>query len=139
MIKRPDAAELAMVPTLRAAAQNRVEQTSLRAVARGVGMTPSGLSKFLEGGEPLRRTIRLLEAWYVRSQADSADGIPSAASAAAAIRVLAVCCVPEARGEFVDRLLADVRKLSEGGVDWRASLNSYSEYLKSGEPHPQDG
>jgi pantetheine-phosphate adenylyltransferase len=44
---------------------HRVENTSLRGVAREIGMSPTGLKKLLEGTEPPRSTLRKLEAWWV--------------------------------------------------------------------------
>lgn len=51
-----------IVPTIRAAVADRVEKTTLRKVAREIGMTPSGLTKFIGGAVPYRRTLRKLEA-----------------------------------------------------------------------------
>ena len=39
----------ATIRHLREAAQARVENTSLRSVAREIGMSPTGLKKFLQG------------------------------------------------------------------------------------------
>lgn len=54
------------VGTVCTALEERVDTTSLRAVAREVGMTASGLQKVLEGREPYRRTLQKLRAWYAR-------------------------------------------------------------------------
>lgn len=42
----------------------RVEETSLRQVAGELGMSPTGLSQFLEGGAPYRPVRRKLERWW---------------------------------------------------------------------------
>jgi hypothetical protein len=52
------------IKALRSAATARVESTSLRATAREIHMSPSGLQKFLRGAEPYGPTILRLRAWY---------------------------------------------------------------------------
>ena len=44
----------------------RVQATSLRAVARQVGMSPTGLEKFLRGGTPYARSRQKLHDWWMR-------------------------------------------------------------------------
>jgi transcriptional regulator with XRE-family HTH domain len=60
----------ARIPT--EALRNRVEQaiqnSSLRQVARQVGMSPGGLKLFVTGTTPYSPTLRRLNQWYVRSQ-----------------------------------------------------------------------
>lgn len=53
------------VEHLRAAAATRVEHTSLRGVAREIGMSPTGLKKFLLGTAPYSPTLRRLRKWFV--------------------------------------------------------------------------
>ena len=48
---------------LRAELNVALERSSLRSVARAVGMSPTGLSKLLAGGQPYRRTLTKLRAW----------------------------------------------------------------------------
>jgi hypothetical protein len=67
----PDAgARPPRVPT--EALRNRVElaiqNSSLRHVARQVGMSPGGLKHFMTGATPYSPTLRRLNQWYVRSQ-----------------------------------------------------------------------
>lgn len=57
--------ETEFVDHIRAIAQTRMHATSLRAVARQVGMSPSGLSKFLAGARPYSKTLARLRAWYL--------------------------------------------------------------------------
>lgn len=59
----------ATIQHLREAAAGHVENTSLRNVAREVGMSPTGLKKFLEGTAPYAFTVRRLRSWYVRHAA----------------------------------------------------------------------
>jgi hypothetical protein len=47
----------------------RVQATSLRAVARQVGMSPSGLEKFLGGSTPYARSRQKLHDWWLREGA----------------------------------------------------------------------
>lgn len=49
---------------IRRALQLYLDEASLRQAAREVGMSPTGLSKFLDGAEPYARTVKKLRAWY---------------------------------------------------------------------------
>jgi transcriptional regulator with XRE-family HTH domain len=49
---------------LRNAAALEVEATSLRSVAREIGMSPTGLKKFLNGTMPYAPTLRRLRRWH---------------------------------------------------------------------------
>jgi prevent-host-death family protein len=51
---------------LRETIASRVEASSLRTVARQVGMSPMGLKKFILGQEPYSRTQQRLLAWWLR-------------------------------------------------------------------------
>lgn len=51
---------------IRPALQERVSATGLRAVAREVGLTASGLQKVLDGSSPFPKTRRKLGIWYSR-------------------------------------------------------------------------
>lgn len=53
------------VEAIREAARLAVAETSLRAVARAVGLSPMGLSSFLSGRRPYTATLRKLSAWFV--------------------------------------------------------------------------
>lgn len=72
---------------LREAVAERVDAHSLRHVARAVGMSPTGLQKFLDGSTPYAATRRKLERWYVREAASRA-GAADAESVRAALHVL---------------------------------------------------
>lgn len=52
------------VAELRSAAAARVEATSLRRTAREIGLSPTGLSKFLSGTKPYMKTLRKLRRWF---------------------------------------------------------------------------
>lgn len=49
---------------LRSALADAVAQSSLRAVARAVGMSPTGLTNFLDGTQPYGPTVERLRQWY---------------------------------------------------------------------------
>ena len=50
--------------TLRAAARERVAGSSLRQVAREIGIQHDALARFLRGSQPYGRTVAKLQAWY---------------------------------------------------------------------------
>src|SRR5690606_2328711 len=72
---------------LRDAVESGVRNRSLRGVAREVGMSPSGLQKFLDGATPYTMTRQKLERWYVREAARYGGG-PGTGSALAALQIL---------------------------------------------------
>lgn len=47
-------------------ARLRVDETSLRHVAREIGMSPTGLRGLLDGADPYGKTKEKMRAWYVR-------------------------------------------------------------------------
>jgi hypothetical protein len=63
--------------------QEHVTATSLRNLARTLKFSPSGLSKFLDGGQPCQKSFVRLQAWCARhhrqplplSEADAADAL----------------------------------------------------------------
>lgn len=74
------------IDRLRNAIILRVQATSLRAVARQVGMSPSGLDKFLCGGTPYTKSRRKLFDWLQRERHNlhsdlTADGMAAALGA----------------------------------------------------------
>lgn len=52
------------IESLRAAAAARAQATSLRGAAKEIGMSASGLMKFLAGAQPYGPTVRRLLAWH---------------------------------------------------------------------------
>ena len=48
----------------RSALENEIARTTLRATARKVRMSPSGLAKFLEGTKPYGSTVARVREWY---------------------------------------------------------------------------
>lgn len=92
---------------MREALAARVEATSLRHVAREVGMSPTGLQKVLGGADSYSRTRRKLERWYVREAARYGGGL-DAAAVSAALRVAVQDLTPARRRETLDRLMAEL-------------------------------
>jgi hypothetical protein len=81
---------------LRDAVRARVERTSLRHVARQVGMSPMGLRSFVEGGVPYQKSRRRLFEWLHRDAADARED--------------AAAEVPEALASLVADLPAERRE-----------------------------
>lgn len=83
---------------LRETAAARVENTSLRSVAREIGMSPTGLKKFLLGTAPYSPTLRRLRNWYVQYASLQAGEVVSE-DASAALAVLVHDLSPDPRRE----------------------------------------
>jgi hypothetical protein len=104
------------IDRLREAVTIRVQATSLRSVARQVGMSPSGLDKFLQGGMPYQKSRRKLFDWLHREHdnlgADlTADGI------AAALTSLVRDLPPERRERALNSLLDTLQGLYENHAE----------------------
>jgi len=82
----------------------RVQNTSLRGVAREIGMSPTGLKKFLLGTAPYSPTVRRLRKWYVHHAAVP-TGEVSYHDASAAIAVLTHDLPGEPRRDTAGRVL----------------------------------
>jgi hypothetical protein len=93
---------------VRAAAVARVAATSLRSVSREIGMSATGLSKFLDGNAPYLPTLNRLRNWYLRHAAPSA-GTLSEEDAHAALALLVHDLAPEARHAAIDEMLRCMR------------------------------
>jgi hypothetical protein len=88
----------ATIKHLRETAAARVENTSLRSVAREIGMSPTGLKKFLLGTAPYSPTLRRLRNWYVQ-YASLQEGGVDLQVATAAVAVLVHDLAPDPRAE----------------------------------------
>jgi len=113
------------ITRLREAVTIRVQATSLRSVARQVGMSPSGLDKFLAGGMPYQKSRRKLFDWLLRERnnlgADlTVDGI------AIALGSLVRDLPPDRRAQALHTLLDTLRALydehSETSPAWLAEI-----------------
>jgi hypothetical protein len=101
-----------VVDQIRRSVQEHVTATSLRNMARELKFSASSLSKFLDGGQPYRKSFVRLQAWYARhhrqplplSQGDAADALTIlAAGMEESRRVVAERVIIEALGEgFAD-------------------------------------
>ncbi|MBW3572945.1 MAG: hypothetical protein KY467_17760 [Gemmatimonadetes bacterium] len=89
---------------LRETAAARVENTSLRSVAREIGMSPTGLKKFLQGTAPYSPTLRRLRSWYVQYAAVQSGNV-GLEDAAAALNVLVHDLAPDPRRDTAGCLL----------------------------------
>lgn len=109
---------------MRQAVTGAVLATSLRQVARDVGMSPSGLDKYITGiSEPYSQTRRKLEEWYVRN-AVSHDGISDATAAAALMLLLdgiASELVERARHQITTAVVAAHRDGGTAPPRWAAN------------------
>lgn len=99
----------AFTARLRSAAAARVEATSLRSVSREIGMSATGLSKFLDGNAPYLPTLNRLRNWYLRYAAVPADATLSESDAHAALSALVHDLSPEARHHAIDDMLRCMR------------------------------
>ena len=88
----------------------RVEASSIRSVAKEVGLPPNGLNYFLEGGSPRTATVRKLEAWYVR-EASRREGQPTSEAGFAALTILARYVPPAARNQARTRITTLIGEL----------------------------
>jgi hypothetical protein len=113
------------ISRLREAVTIRVQATSLRSVARKVGMSPSGLDKFLNGAMPYQKSRRRLFDWLHRERnnlgADlTVDGI------AAALGSLVRDLPPDRRERALNVLLATLQDLyaihTETAPAWLAEI-----------------
>lgn len=114
---------------LRELAAGGVRNTSLRSVARQLGMSPSGLSKVLGGSRSQAATRRRLERWIVWNRARGEESrVPPAEYAA---RVVVHGLPSHRQADALSRLgevLAE--SFSEAGVavpDWLARLRAASD------------
>lgn len=108
----------ATLDPVRATVTTRIEQTSLRAVAHEIGLSPAGLKAFLTGTERYPSTVRRLRSWYVQ-HAPPSGGL-DLLDARAALNVLLHDVRPESRDGAALRMLS----ILERGYD------------QSGQPRP---
>ncbi|MBV9109493.1 MAG: hypothetical protein JO306_08820 [Gemmatimonadetes bacterium] len=112
------------VEAIRQAARLATEATSLRAVARAIGMSPMGLKHFLEGRRPYSATLRKLNVWFV---AHSAQELSFGEEPARAALTLLLDGIPEegrdeAAGMLLDDLWRTHRHFGSRPPAWLVSL-----------------
>jgi transcriptional regulator with XRE-family HTH domain len=124
----------ATIVRLREAVRTVAENTSLRKVAREIGMSASGLKKFLEGAAPYSPTLRRLHRWYVQHSGVQ-RGHVEFAEADAALRVLLHDLTPDARRITADRMAECLRLgYAESG---RAAPGWIAELAPDPQPDPR--
>jgi hypothetical protein len=106
----PGAGASAELGEIRADLEEELGRSSLRSVARAVGMSPSGLSKVLAGGQPFRQTLTKLRAWRSRRRDGGASMTEDAALDALLRRI------PERRRP---RVRDEIRAILERGASGR--------------------
>ncbi|HEU0015130.1 MAG TPA: hypothetical protein VFQ45_15680 [Longimicrobium sp.] len=115
----------ATIKHLRQVAASRVENTSLRSVAREIGMSPTGLKKFLLGTAPYSPTLRRLRSWFVQYASVQGESVAEA-EASAALDVLVHDLSPDHRRETAGCLLECLGRGYEGSgktrPEWVAAL-----------------
>lgn len=122
MSERP----LTSLERLRETVALRVQATSLRAVARQVGMSPSGLEKFLSGGTPYSRSRQKLQEWWDREGSRPRSEL-SSEGIEVAVGALVRDLPPEFRAEAVQRLVRALRDVyDEQGTAMPTWLGSLS-------------
>ena len=103
----------------------RVQATSLRTVARQVGMSPAGLEKFLAGETPYSRSRQRLQEWWVREASKPRTDL-TLEGVEVAIGALVRDLPPEHRVEAIGRVVGELRRLyrAEGVAEppWLAQL-----------------
>ena len=71
--------EHAACERFRVAVREAMARSTLRAVAKEVGMSPTGLQKFLDGTNPYGKTKERLRFWYFREAGFSSYAVEDAA------------------------------------------------------------
>lgn len=97
---------------MRQVVAEHVDNTSLRRVARQLGMSPAGLRQFLDGAAPYTPTLRRLRRWYPRHAARAAGNVDPG-DAAAALTLLLHELAPAPRGQVAARILETLARAYE--------------------------
>jgi hypothetical protein len=116
------------IEAIREAARRAVAETSLRAVARSIPMSPMGLQHFVNGTQPYRSTLRKLTAWYVNRGASRGEFSEQTARAALAILLDGIPDPQqgEVRAALLEQLAAHYQRA-------RTDLPAWLERLRAGE------
>lgn len=128
--QNPEEGRSATVRHLREAAVARVENSSLRGVAREIGMSPMGLRNFMHGTEPYAPTLRRLRNWYVKYAALRTGNVHTE-DATAALAVLVHDLAADPRREtavtVLDAVGAGYEKSGVARPAWVAELRTHYE------------
>lgn len=118
------------IDRLRNAIILRVQATSLRSVARQVGMSPSGLDKFLSGGTPYSKSRRKLFDWLQRERHNLHSGL-TVDGMAAALGALVRDLPPDRREPALYALMGTLREVYGSHADaappWLGELSRKAE------------
>jgi hypothetical protein len=79
MVRSETDSEHAACERFRDAVRQAIAYSTLRAVAKQVGMSPTGLQKFLDGTNPYGKTKERLRFWYFRQAGFSSFAVEDAA------------------------------------------------------------
>lgn len=111
---------------LRELAAGGVQTTSLRNVARQLGMSPSGLSKVLRGSRSQAATRRRLERWIVWNRARGEEPRVSPAEYAARVVVHGLPSHRQAHAlsRLGDALAESFSRADVAAPDWLARLRA---------------
>ena len=125
---------LSNLERLRETVATRVQATSLRSVARQVGMSPSGLEKFLSGGTPYSRSRQKLQDWWEREGSRPRSEV-SSEGIEVAVGALVRDLPAEFRAEAVQRLIRALRDVyHEQDAAFPPWLDALSATWITGEP-----
>ena len=134
MPREPDFSDASAIERLREAVRAMAENRSLRKVAREIGMSASGLKKFLEGAAPYSPTRRRLRRWYVQHSGVQHDHVEFP-EADAALRVLVHDLTPDSRRRTASRMVECLRLgYEESGKPLPGWI---SELVRDPEPEPR--
>lgn len=128
---------------LREQVATRVQATSLRSVARQVGMSPTGLEKFLAGGTPYTRSRQKLQDWAERETGRPSNDL-TLEGVEIAIGALVRDIPAEHRVDAIARLVRTLRAVyqAQGArpPEWLDQLAAtwLDEEPAAGWPHPDD-
>lgn len=122
------------IEAIREAARRAVTETSLRAVARSIPMSPMGLQHFVNGTRPYRSTLRKLTAWYVTRGASRGEFSEETAQAALAILLDGI---PE--GQQDDARAALLERLATLHASANTELPRWLARLRDGDVEGDDG
>jgi hypothetical protein len=112
------------VEAIREAARRAVAQTSLRAVARAIPMSPMGLQHFINGTSPYRGTLRKLTAWYVNRTGSRGEFSEETVRAALAILLDGIADErqPAARVQLLSLLVQQHEKAGTEAPAWLLAM-----------------
>lgn len=117
----------------------RVQATSLRTVARQVGMSPAVLERFLAGEPPYSRSRQRLQEWWARQSARPRSDV-SVEGVEVAVGALVRDLPPEHRVDAIRRVVAALQRVygeqAEAPPEWLERLAERWPAAAGGDPDP---